>query len=494
MIVGAVNGMGRWLVEQVLVKEPTLQLTLADIDPKVLGLAETLSELTEKVVRGRTVSYSEDRPVVGVDPSTFDVILLAVPIERMKTVALAVVSGAQPGCLVLDVASLKAEPLRHLTAAAPAGVSVLGTHPVFGPRVAELSGQTVVLCETETTQARHTEAVETLIRQHGGNSERLTPEGHDELMAVIQGLAHFVHLALAETIRTARFDLRETLRVQTPPFHSVAGVLGRLMNLSGERQAQLYASIQEAPEAALMRKEFLAAARHLDEQFENGDPDASSQMIETIARNFPASTVDHFSAQSDEAVRLRQNREIELRQLISTGEVCGFRDRDGDIKIGRLMDLDQTDLVLRGELVHSGGRVAAIYDEESREAAALFGIARGHMDHSMSRRHIRPLSPAELRDFRQTELDPHSVDLTLGMPRLVSGAALGAYLVDLIPELLGAELADVFEPEVQQFRQVTFRLRTVGDRLPYRVVDAVCDFVEVIGGERPRHADSPSAS
>jgi prephenate dehydrogenase len=485
-VVGAVDGIGRWFVEHVLVEEESLHLTLGDVDARVVDLAETLTAESGKVVTARILTYPEEGPVEGVDLSAFDAILLAVPIERMEEVAKAIVAYARPGCLVLDVASLKVEPLRHLVAAAPPGVSVLGTHPVFGPRVPQLSGETVVLCETELTQPRHTDAVEALVRRHEGNTERLTPERHDELMGVIQGLAHFVHLALGETFRTAGLDVKGTVRVQTPPFHSIASVLGRLMNLSGERQAQLYASIQEGDGSAKLRKQFLSAATRLDETFDKGDLAAASEAIEAIARHFPPSTVEHFAAQSDEAVHLRQKQEIELRQLIRSGEVCGFRDRGGDVKIGRLVALDQTDLVLRGELYRAKGKLAAIYDSESQSAAAISGISGVPREHRLSRRNYRPLTAAELRHWRETELDPHSLHVTVRLPLLVNSAALAPYLVDLIPELLSAELVSTFQPEGEALRKVTLQLRCVGDRRPSRVRDAVAALVEVIGGERPR--------
>jgi prephenate dehydrogenase len=486
LVVGAVDGIGRWFVEHVLVEEPSLQLTLADIDRRVLDLAETLTAQSGDVVTARILTYPEEGRVEGVDLGSFDAILLAVPIERMEQVARQIVAFARPGCLVLDVASLKVEPLAHLLEAAPSGVSVLGTHPVFGPRVPQLSGETVVLCETETTHPRHLQAVEALIRRHEGNTERLTPAEHDELMAVIQGLAHFVHLALGETFRTADLDVKGTLRVQTPPYHSIASVLGRLMNLSGQRQARLYAEIQEASGAGRLRKLFLGAATRLDQTFESGDPRAASEAIEAIARHFPPSTVEHFAAQSDEAVHLRQKQEIELRKLIRSGEVCGFRDRGGDVKVGVLVDLDQTDLVLRGEIFHGKGKVAAIYDSESQAAAALNGVSGVAREHRLSRRNYRPLTASELRHWRETELDPHSLHVTVGLPPLVNAAALAPYLVELIPDLLSAEFGDAYQPEDAALRQVTLQLRCIGDRRPSRVRAAIAGFVQVIGGEPPR--------
>jgi prephenate dehydrogenase/ferredoxin-fold anticodon binding domain-containing protein len=490
LLVGAVGGMGRWISEKILSRETRLRLTLADIDAAVRDFAEVLCR-ADSFVLGRPITFNPDGRVVGVDPASYDVIILAVPTGEMERVSKAVVSQAKPGALVLDVASDKEEPLRAMQEAAPPGVSVIGTHPMFGPRVESLIGQTVVICETPSTDPRHLEAVREIVVRYGGEAHSLTPERHDELMGVVQGLPHFVHLALGETFRQGGLDLRDTLPLQTPPFRSAISTLGRMVDLSGERQAQLYAAIQKAPGSSELRKAFIAAAQKLDEHFDAESLSSSQVLIEEIARSIPPSTVGQLSAQSDEVVQARQAVEVELQKLKQSGEVCGFESQvDGKITIGRITDFDPVYVTLTGNLVEGNGKVAAIYDDASQEAARLHGISSLPKEQLLPRSHYLLLRAEEVQLWREAELDSHPCDITLGVPTIASNPAIASYLVALVPEVLEASVkGEPFDPEEgEEVRWVTFHLKVIGDRRPDRVIPSVVDFIEKIGGNAPRAA------
>lgn len=482
--------MGRWISEKILSRETRLHLTLADIDAGVRDLAEGLARDGHTVL-SRPISFRPDGTVTPINPGSYDVIVLAVPTSEIERVSKAVVARAKPGALVLDVASDKVQPVRAMQEAAPPGVSVLGTHPMFGPRVESLIGQTVVICETPSTDPRHLEAVREIIAKYGGEAHSLTPEKHDVLMAVVQGLPHFVHLALGETFRQGELDLRDTLPLQTPPFRSAVSTLGRMVDLSGERQAQLYATIQHAPGSSQLRKAFIAAAKKLDEDFDAENLSSSQGAIEEIARSIPPSTLGQLSAQSDEVVQARQAVEVELQKLKQSGEVCGFESQlDGKIVIGRITDFDPVYVTLTGNLVNGNGKVAAIYDAESQEAAQLHGISSLPREQILPRSHYLLLRAEEVRQWREAELDSHLFDVTLGVPAMASNPAVAEYLMALVPEVLEASVAgEPFDPQDGgEVLWVTFRLKIVGDRHPERVIPSVVDFVEKIGGSAPRIA------
>lgn len=480
--------MGRWISEKILSRETRFDLTLADIDAGVRDLAERLSR-PENIILSRPIGF-KDGQVTGLDPGSYDAIVLAVPTGEIERVSKAVVSRAKPGALVLDVASDKTEPLEAMLEVAPPGVSVIGTHPMFGPRVESLVGQTVVVCETPATDPRHLDALTELVEKYGGDAHSLTPEKHDSLMGVVQGLPHFVHLALGETFRQGDLDLRDTLPIQTPPFRSAVSVLGRMVHLSGERQAELYASIQRAPGSATLRKAFIAAAIELDERFDAESPSTSQVAIEEIARSFPPSTIDQLSAQSDEVVQARQAVEVDLQRLKESGEVCGFESLvDKKVTIGLITDFDPTSVTLTGNLVESNGKLAAIYDEESQEVARELGISSLPKEQVLPRSHHRLLRSDEVQSWRAAKLESHPTAITLGVPAIANNHALANYLVELIPEVLEACVGTVFDPgEGGDVRQVTFHLKIIGDRHPNWVKPAVVDFIENIGGSAPRAA------
>ena len=68
----------------------------------------------------------------------------------------------------------------------------------------------------------------------------ITPEEHDESMAFIQGLTHFINITFASTLRTRGADLDRLLELCSPVYRVFFAMLSRI--LSGD--PQLYGQIQ----------------------------------------------------------------------------------------------------------------------------------------------------------------------------------------------------------------------------------------------------------
>ena len=62
-----------------------------------------------------------------------DIVILAGPTQRLTDQLAAIAPHLVAGQVVLDVCSVKAEPARLMRALLPAGVEIIGTHPMFGP-------------------------------------------------------------------------------------------------------------------------------------------------------------------------------------------------------------------------------------------------------------------------------------------------------------------------------------------------------------------------
>ena len=72
------------------------------------------------------------------------VVVVSVPIAATLTVIQAVGPLLSGEALLMDLTSLKEEPVREMLAATRA--EVVGCHPLFGPDCPSLAGQNVVLC------------------------------------------------------------------------------------------------------------------------------------------------------------------------------------------------------------------------------------------------------------------------------------------------------------------------------------------------------------
>lgn len=127
------------------------------------------------------------------------VVVLAVPVRELPALVRRIAPAVQPGALVCDVCSVKRLPLRWMTDELPRGVSVLGTHPLFGPATGQgaLRGRTIVVCPAGITSAR-LERAASFLRRLGLAVVRMTPDAHDRLMAKTLFLTQFLGRSIRE--------------------------------------------------------------------------------------------------------------------------------------------------------------------------------------------------------------------------------------------------------------------------------------------------------
>jgi prephenate dehydrogenase len=117
----------------------------------------------------------------------------------MPGVLAAIAPHLRPGATVVDMASVKVEPMRWMEELLPPGVSRVGTHPLFGPESAperNVRGQRIVVCEAEGYAAA-ARSIEVIARRLGLESIRLDPETHDREMARSQALVFLIARALS---------------------------------------------------------------------------------------------------------------------------------------------------------------------------------------------------------------------------------------------------------------------------------------------------------
>jgi prephenate dehydrogenase len=127
-----------------------------------------------------------------------DVVILAVPISRLKEVLVQVRPLLKAKSLVIDVCSVKEYPIRWLQELLPDDVEILGTHPMFGPDSAaeSLEGRKIALCPVRIATARF-EKIRRYLDSKGLVTIETTPTDHDRQIAVSLALTHFIGRTLA---------------------------------------------------------------------------------------------------------------------------------------------------------------------------------------------------------------------------------------------------------------------------------------------------------
>ena len=141
------------------------------------------------------------RPVSLEEAASTDNVVLAMPVQRLAEVVSAITPYLREGALVLDVCSVKKQPM-ELLSRLPAHVDVLGTHPLFGPQSGKdgIAGLLIALVPLRCSRLRQVRAF--LKGKLGLVVHVTTADDHDREMAHIQGLTHLfakVMLSLPKT-------------------------------------------------------------------------------------------------------------------------------------------------------------------------------------------------------------------------------------------------------------------------------------------------------
>ncbi len=166
-----------------------------------------LKDGKEVVITGRNEKkLLEAKQQLGVEVATnleavknADVVLLSVPIDNFEEVVDEVSPHIHSKQIIVDITSVKAMPVEVMHRYLKTG-SVLGTHPVFGPGARDLTSQNFVLTPTNAEEKALAEKVKEYLEARSAVVTMMTPEEHDEMMAVVLGLAHFISIVSADTL------------------------------------------------------------------------------------------------------------------------------------------------------------------------------------------------------------------------------------------------------------------------------------------------------
>jgi prephenate dehydrogenase len=166
---------------------------------------------------------------------TCDLVIVSVPIRDTVGVIREIAPVLSRDQLLCDFTSLKVKPVEAMLASR---ANVIGLHPMFGPTVPSLKHQTIIVCPARTDEAR-LHGLLSLFRAEGAECTITTPEQHDRMMAVVQGLTHFVTLCMADSVRRLGVDIEKTQVFTSPVYQIELALVGRLLS----QDAALYADI-----------------------------------------------------------------------------------------------------------------------------------------------------------------------------------------------------------------------------------------------------------
>ena len=210
-IIGGTRGLGKWIASF---------LSNKGFDVVITGRNVSTGESVSKKLG---VDYTWDNIQVA---STADVVIIAIPIDITPKIIREIAPLMKEGSLLLDVTSVKMEPSKVMQEYAAPGVEVLPTHPMFGPRIRSLDGQVVVLTPVKTGQWY--DKVFKFLESENSKVIVTTPEIHDRMMSIVQGLTHFAYISIASTIKKLDIDVKESRKFASPIYNLMLDTIARI--------------------------------------------------------------------------------------------------------------------------------------------------------------------------------------------------------------------------------------------------------------------------
>jgi prephenate dehydrogenase len=127
------------------------------------------------------------------------IVILCVPISTFREVLVEIGPLLNKDSVVVDVCSVKVYPTEWMKTSLPETVSILATHPIFGPDSASdsLRGRKIFLSPIRISKQPY-QKIKTYLASKELVLIESSPEDHDEQIAVSLSLTHYIGRALSE--------------------------------------------------------------------------------------------------------------------------------------------------------------------------------------------------------------------------------------------------------------------------------------------------------
>jgi len=207
------------------------------------------------------------------------VLVFSAPIRRTPELIaryVALAGGREREQLWLDITSIKQAPVAAMLASQ---AEVVGLHPMTAPpKSPTLKGRVMVVCEARLSRWRPW--VQSLCAALEAQCVPATPEHHDRVMALVQGMVHATHLGQAGVLRDYApllGELQALMPFRSASFELDTAVIARILSLN----PTIYEDIQFGnPHVPEMLDRLLGQLSGLRELVRQGDDDARARFRE----------------------------------------------------------------------------------------------------------------------------------------------------------------------------------------------------------------------
>jgi prephenate dehydrogenase len=430
LILGGTGEMGQWFTR--FFKERGFEIAVWGKGGKI------------DIAKKMGVSFASD---LNIAIPESDIVIVSVPISVTEETIAEIAPKMKAGSLLMDFTSIKIKPIEAMKKFALPDVEILGTHPMFGPTIPTIRGQTVILVPVKGRSEKWFPVIRKLFEESGAHVEVTTAPEHDMLVSVVQGLTHFAYIGIGTTIDRLDFDLKKSRKFVSPVYDIMLDFVGRILG----QNPYLYALIQmENPGVIEVHNAFIRECIELSGLVRTHDEEGFVRKMKAAARKY--GDTSHALRKSD---KLINSRIAEYETILSsTGNICGFLHvYSGKIHIGILEKVSPDEIML-SKLVSKG---TALHIKNKFIKLKL--------------ENLRLLSESELREWKKENLEHSKREISVLLPE----GADPEIILDVIKtnkRLVACVISDIYqEPPNSKTENkngverlsVTYRITIFGD-------------------------------
>lgn len=402
LILGGTGEMGQWFTH--FFKENGYEVTVWGKGGKI------------EIARKLEVPFASD---LESTISESDILIVSVPINVTEDTIAEIAPKMKAGSLLMDFTSVKVKPVEAMRKFVPQDVEILGTHPMFGPTIQTIKGQTIILVPVTGRSEKWFPVIRKLFEESGANVEITTAVEHDMLVSVVQGLTHFAYISIGATIDKLDFDVKKSRKFVSPVYDIMLDFVGRILG----QNPYLYALIQmENPGVPEVHKTFIKECEEISSLVRAHDEEGFARKMKAAARNY-GDTAQALS-KSD---KLINSKIVEYETILnSVGKVCGFSHfNSGKIHVGTLEKFSQNEVVLK-KLI-SKGTAPQIKNRFIQ----------------LKLENLRLLSESELRQWRKENLKHSIRDISVLIP-IGADPEIILEAISTNKNLVACEISDIY--------------------------------------------------
>ena len=257
----------------------------------------------EVIITGRNeTKLLEAKRQLGIEATTDNIkaidqaqaVIISVPIDNFEQVVKQIRPYTKAEQIIIDITSIKAFPVKIMHKYIKTGV-VLGAHPMFGPGARGIARQSFVLTPTDDKERALAQKISGYLESREARVTLMSPEEHDEMMAVVLGLSHFIAIVSADTLLSV--DKLQQMR-------AVGGSTFKLLLTLAEgvvsEEAEFYTSLQmHLPHIAEIERLFQKRAKTWADLVENRDREKFLQKMNALKERLSQVDPDFGKAYED---------------------------------------------------------------------------------------------------------------------------------------------------------------------------------------------------